>query len=118
MLAAMGVSGIRAKNEWHGLLGLEALNCGFARGDLRDTVRLVYDLWDVANGQPRRLRVSVFEFRTYPGTPEWHRLMATGLLPNKEPETGRVGYPAKQSEISQRYLRLQRHIHAALPRST
>jgi anaerobic magnesium-protoporphyrin IX monomethyl ester cyclase len=27
---------------------------------------------------PGRFRASVFEFRPYPGTPEWSRLMATG----------------------------------------
>ena len=27
---------------------------------------------------PGRFRASVFEFRPYPGTPDWHRLLATG----------------------------------------
>ena len=35
-------------------------------------------LWDIASLQPGRFRASVFEFRPYPGTPEWHRLIATG----------------------------------------
>lgn len=48
------------------------------RDELRATVRQVYDLWDIADGQPGRFRASVFEFRPYPGTPEWHRLLATG----------------------------------------
>jgi anaerobic magnesium-protoporphyrin IX monomethyl ester cyclase len=48
------------------------------REELAATVRQVYDLWDVADDQPGRFRASVFEFRPYPGTPEWHRLLATG----------------------------------------
>lgn len=48
------------------------------REELRSTIRLVYDLWDIAEGQPGRFRASVFEFRPYPGTPEWNRLIATG----------------------------------------
>jgi anaerobic magnesium-protoporphyrin IX monomethyl ester cyclase len=48
------------------------------REELKATVRQVYDLWDIAERQPGRFRASVFEFRPYPGTPEWHRLIATG----------------------------------------
>lgn len=48
------------------------------RDELDATVRQVYDLWDIADGQPGRFRASVFEFRPYPGTPEWQRLIATG----------------------------------------
>src|SRR5260370_11535045 len=48
------------------------------REELCDTVRLVYDLWGITDSQPGRFRASVFEFRPYPGTPEWHRLIATG----------------------------------------
>lgn len=48
------------------------------RDELNDTVRLVYDLWDITENQPGRFRASVFEFRPYPGTPEWHRIIATG----------------------------------------
>lgn len=48
------------------------------REELDATVRHVYELWDIAAGQPGRFRASVFEFRPYPGTPEWHRLVATG----------------------------------------
>ncbi|SBW23034.1 radical SAM family protein [Candidatus Protofrankia californiensis] len=48
------------------------------RDELDATVRLVYDLWKIADGQPGRFRASVFEFRPYPGTPEWQRLIATG----------------------------------------
>lgn len=48
------------------------------RQELNDTVQLVHDLWDLAKGQSGDFRASVFEFRPYPGTPEWDRLIATG----------------------------------------
>lgn len=48
------------------------------REELAETVRLVYDLWDITAHQPGRFRASVFEFRPYPGTPEWQRLISTG----------------------------------------
>src|SRR5947207_13509194 len=48
------------------------------RAELDATVRHVYELWEIADRQPGRFRASVFEFRPYPGTPEWTRLVATG----------------------------------------
>lgn len=42
------------------------------------TVRLVHDLWELADPLPGRFRTSVFEYRPYPGTPDWHRLMTSG----------------------------------------
>lgn len=48
------------------------------RDELNETVRLVHDLWDITDAQPGRFRASVFEFRPYPGTPEWQRIMSTG----------------------------------------
>jgi anaerobic magnesium-protoporphyrin IX monomethyl ester cyclase len=48
------------------------------RAELAATVRLVYDLWNLTDRQPGRFRASVFEFRPYPGTSEWHRLIASG----------------------------------------
>lgn len=48
------------------------------REELNATVRLVHDLWQLTDALPGRFRASVFEFRPYPGTPEWSRLMATG----------------------------------------
>lgn len=54
------------------------------REELNATVRQVYDLWDIAEGQPGRFRASVFEFRPYPGTPEWHRLITTGKYQRKQ----------------------------------
>nr|WP_279632859.1 radical SAM protein [Micromonospora antibiotica] len=46
--------------------------------ELEATVRHVHELWDLTEHLPGSFRASVFEFRPYPGTPEWQRLMATG----------------------------------------
>ncbi|MEU0239330.1 radical SAM protein [Nocardiopsis sp. NPDC006198] len=51
---------------------------GEARTEMGETVDLVRELWDLTATAPGRFRSSVFEFRPYPGTPEWTRLMATG----------------------------------------
>jgi radical SAM superfamily enzyme YgiQ (UPF0313 family) len=48
------------------------------REELAATVRHVRELWEVADARPGNFRASVFEFRPYPGTPEWDRLLATG----------------------------------------
>ncbi len=48
------------------------------RAELDATMRHVYELWETAEAQPGRFRASVFEFRPYPGTPEWTRLISTG----------------------------------------
>jgi radical SAM superfamily enzyme YgiQ (UPF0313 family) len=48
------------------------------RAEIDDTVRLVHELWDLTDPLPGQFRASVFEYRPYPGTPDWHRLMATG----------------------------------------
>lgn len=47
-------------------------------GEMEETLRLIRDLWRIADQEQGTFRCSVFEFRPYPGTPEWHRLMATG----------------------------------------
>jgi radical SAM superfamily enzyme YgiQ (UPF0313 family) len=54
------------------------------RAELSATVRHAYDLWRIAEAQPGSFRASVFEFRPYPGTPEWHRLLATGQYQPKQ----------------------------------
>lgn len=51
---------------------------GETRDEMDATERLVHRLWEVTDRLPGRFRASVFEFRPYPGTPEWHRLMQTG----------------------------------------
>ena len=45
--------------------------------DLKETVQLIHELWSIGESGPGSFRCSVFEFRPYPGTPEWHRLIAT-----------------------------------------
>jgi radical SAM superfamily enzyme YgiQ (UPF0313 family) len=42
------------------------------------TVRLVEQLWDLTDSLPGAFTASVFEFRPYPGTPDWQRILATG----------------------------------------
>ncbi|MBF6189946.1 radical SAM protein [Nocardia sp. CDC186] len=51
---------------------------GETRREIDATERLIHRLWEATDQLPGRFRASVFEFRPYPGTPEWHRLMATG----------------------------------------
>jgi len=46
--------------------------------DFSATIRLVHQLWNLTESDPGVFRCSVFEFRPYPGTPEWHRLIAAG----------------------------------------
>lgn len=46
--------------------------------DIEATEHLIHDLWEIADHEPGSFRCSVFEFRPYPGTPEWSRLMTTG----------------------------------------
>ncbi|UVS80610.1 B12-binding domain-containing radical SAM protein [Actinokineospora sp. UTMC 2448] len=46
--------------------------------EIDSTVDLVHRLWNLSDHQPGRFRASVFEYRPYPGTPDWHRLIATG----------------------------------------
>lgn len=49
------------------------------RPELQATVDLIHRLWGLTAAMPGTFRASVFQFRPYPGTPEWARLMATGL---------------------------------------
>ncbi|WP_424187610.1 B12-binding domain-containing radical SAM protein [Actinokineospora sp. G85] len=42
------------------------------------TVALVHRLWDTTDDLDGTFRASAFEYRPYPGTPDWHRLTATG----------------------------------------
>ncbi|GAA1343242.1 hypothetical protein GCM10009660_31500 [Catellatospora bangladeshensis] len=46
--------------------------------EIAATVLLVRDLWDRTDPLPGRFRASAFEYRPYPGTPDWHRLLAIG----------------------------------------
>ncbi|WP_433602583.1 B12-binding domain-containing radical SAM protein [Nocardia sp. CA-135953] len=51
---------------------------GETAAQIDDTEALIYRLWDAADRRAGVFRASVFEFRPYPGTPEWARLMGTG----------------------------------------
>ncbi len=46
--------------------------------ELLDTVRLIEELWEISDRNPGNFRCSAFEFRPYPGTPEWKRLIESG----------------------------------------
>ncbi|GAB2964154.1 hypothetical protein GCM10027280_61350 [Micromonospora polyrhachis] len=43
------------------------------REELDMTVRHVHELWDIADANPGSFRVSVFEFRPYPGMASTNR---------------------------------------------
>jgi radical SAM superfamily enzyme YgiQ (UPF0313 family) len=69
---ALTVRGIHVKGYF--ILGFPTET----EADVCSTVQLVHRLWNVTERDPGRFRCSVFEFRPYPGTPEWHRLVNTG----------------------------------------
>ncbi|MFE1206308.1 B12-binding domain-containing radical SAM protein [Streptomyces sp. NPDC058762] len=56
---------------------------GETREDLDATVRHIDNLWDIADRNPGEIRVSVFEFRPYPGTPIWRTLVDDGYNPDE-----------------------------------
>ncbi|TVT52065.1 B12-binding domain-containing radical SAM protein [Amycolatopsis rhizosphaerae] len=64
--------GINVKGYF--ILGFPTETCA----EIDSTVRLIHTLWDLTEPLPGQFRASVFEYRPYPGTPDWHRLMATG----------------------------------------
>ncbi|MGH3873327.1 MAG: radical SAM protein, partial [Pseudonocardiaceae bacterium] len=41
------------------------------RDEIDTTVRLVRELWELTDPLPGRFRASAFEYRPYPGTPDW-----------------------------------------------
>ena len=65
--------------------------------ELEATVTHVERLWSLADRCPGEFRVSAFEFRPYPGTPEWDRLIASGkylaqeLVAYTVPDLSQVG---------------------------
>jgi len=48
------------------------------RAEMEESVALIRNLWRMTEHTPGTFRCSAFEFRPYPGTPEWHRLLASG----------------------------------------
>ncbi|RKE76999.1 radical SAM protein [Rhizobium sp. AG855] len=61
------------------------------RQEQQQTVELIYRLQDLTSNLPGRFRCSAFEYRPYPGTPDWKRLVSAGYseqeMMNYEPET-------------------------------
>ncbi|MCG8915721.1 B12-binding domain-containing radical SAM protein [Actinokineospora sp. PR83] len=57
---------------------------GETREEVDTTVRLVHELWDLTDSLPGDFRASAFEYRPYPATPDWHRLMRTGRYTVRE----------------------------------
>ncbi|MCC8978564.1 B12-binding domain-containing radical SAM protein [Bradyrhizobium sp. 10BB] len=51
------------------------------RGEHQATLDLIRRLWDLTEGLPGCFRCSVFEYRPYPGTPDWQRLVGAGYSP-------------------------------------
>ena len=47
---------------------------GETAAQMRATEEHIHQLWTIADGSGGSFRASVFEFRPYPGTPEWHRI--------------------------------------------
>lgn len=43
--------------------------------EFEETLSLIKELWEVSDREEGQFRCSVFEFRPYPGTPEWNRLV-------------------------------------------
>ncbi|NYI07795.1 B12-binding domain-containing radical SAM protein [Allostreptomyces psammosilenae] len=56
---------------------------GERRDDLAATVGHVHRLWELADHLPGHFRASVFEFRPYPGSPVWDRLVRAGHDPDR-----------------------------------
>lgn len=45
------------------------------------TISLIRELWRISADLPGSFRCSVFEYRPYPGTPDWSRLLEAGFKP-------------------------------------
>ncbi len=54
------------------------------RDDLNKSTELIERLWKVSDCNSGTFRCSVFEFRPYPGTPEWDRIMHSGRYKAKD----------------------------------
>lgn len=48
------------------------------QAELESSVAQIHELWTIADGRPGDFRASAFEFRPYPGTREWNRLIENG----------------------------------------
>ncbi|SKI12421.1 B12-binding domain-containing radical SAM protein [Mycobacteroides abscessus] len=52
--------------------------------EIADTHRLIEELWELSDRLGGDFRASAFEYRPYPGTPDWTRLIATGNYTTEE----------------------------------
>lgn len=68
-------AGINVKGYF--ILGLPTETCS----EHQETLTLIRRLWELTRGLPGRFRCSAFEYRPYPGTPDWGRLVGAGYLP-------------------------------------
>jgi radical SAM superfamily enzyme YgiQ (UPF0313 family) len=48
------------------------------RDEHYETLSFIKRLWEATDALPGRFRCSVFEYRPYPGTPDWNRLLMRG----------------------------------------
>ncbi|GAA1218975.1 radical SAM protein [Kitasatospora nipponensis] len=71
--------------------------------DLQATVDHIHRLWDLADSMPdASLRASVFEFRPYPGSPVWDRLLADGYDPAEMMRYGTVDLSGQGADEAMR----------------
>lgn len=52
--------------------------------EIKETIQHIRHLWEISDKNPGNFRCSAFEFRPYPGTPEWQRLMKTGKYKSED----------------------------------
>ncbi|MFD5781718.1 B12-binding domain-containing radical SAM protein [Streptomyces sp. NPDC126933] len=75
---------------------------GETHEDIQATVRHIRNLWSIADSNPGDVRASVFEFRPYPGTPVWKKLIDAGHDPDKLLAYGDVDLTADGADESMR----------------
>ena len=81
--------------------------------DLAATTAHVQRLWELSDRLPGRFRASVFEFRPYPGSPVWDKLVADGSRPGRDdrvrrrrpdrPRRGRGDAAARRVRVLRRH---------------
>ncbi len=57
---------------------------GESAKDLSETISLVEECWNIADRHKGKFRCSVFEFRPYPGTREWHRIIQSKIATEQD----------------------------------
>jgi radical SAM superfamily enzyme YgiQ (UPF0313 family) len=64
------------------------------QAEQQETLRLIRHLWKVTANLEGRFRCSAFEYRPYPGTPDWKRLVAAGFS-----EEAMLDYSSDDTEV-------------------